>query len=73
MALNITGLPRVFQFKKGGEKISLDDPNVGSTPEQVMNLYSNNYPELTTATLSGPKIKDGKAIYKFETVVGNKG
>lgn len=69
MALNITNFKRVF---KHGD-ITLTDPNPDMTPEEVMNFYSNQYPELTTSNVHGPVIKDDKAVYTFKTTVGTKG
>ena len=66
MALEITGMIRSFTFKK-------DDPNPSDSPEMVMSYYSNFYPELTTATVHGPVIKEDKAVYEFKTTIGTKG
>lgn len=73
MALVANGMNRVFQLKKGQEKIMLDDPNPALTMDEVMMYYSNIYPELTTATVSGPEIKDDKLFYEFKTTIGTKG
>lgn len=75
MALQVTNLTRLFTLKKDGKgkDIELSDPNGSMSPEEVMKFYSGNYPELTNATLSGPKVEGGKAIYSFKTVVGTKG
>jgi PRTRC genetic system protein C len=74
MALNIQTVERVFKFGKDDNKVELDDPNPDFTPEEVMSFYALTYPELTTASLSGPKIdRCGKAIYKFVTNFGVKG
>ena len=67
MALEITGMTRSFTFKKGSGMVTLDDPNPSDSPEMVMNYYSNFYPELTTATVHGPVLKDDKAVYEFKT------
>ena len=69
MALNITGLKRVF--KHGNRE--LDDPGKNMTPEEVMSFYSGSYPELTTSNVHGPKIENDRAVYEFKTVVGTKG
>lgn len=69
MALSVTGLPRVFMHK--GK--ALDDPKPELSPDWVLGFYSNTYPELTTATIDGPEIKDGKAVYSFQSTVGTKG
>jgi len=69
MALNIQNYKRVF--KHGA--IVLSDPNPDMSPEEVMNFYSNQYPELTTSNVHGPKIEGGEAEYEFKTTVGTKG
>lgn len=38
-----------------------------------MNYYSNMYPELTTATVHGPTIRNDEAVYEFKTTIGTKG
>lgn len=73
MALAINGLDRTFTFQKGNELIALSDPNPSMTVDQVMNFYSNTYPELTTATAQGPEIKNDQSIYTFKTTLGTKG
>ena len=73
MALEIKGMKRTFSFKKGSETITLDDPNPADSPERIMSYYSNFYPELTTATVHGPIVKDDKTVYEFKTTIGTKG
>lgn len=69
MALNIQNVTRVF--KHGN--IQLNDPDPNMTPDEVMAFYSNQYPELTTSNVHGPKMVDGHAEYEFKTTVGTKG
>lgn len=69
MALNVKVFPRVFKHKD----LLLDDPNPNLSPEEVMAYYSNQYPELTTSNVFGPKIENEQAIYEFKTTVGTKG
>lgn len=75
MALNITTVARKFSFipAKGGAALKLADPNPAFTPAEVMNFYSNAHPELTTATIDGPKMTDNGAEYEFKKTVGTKG
>ena len=61
MALEIKGMKRTFKMKKNSKEIVLDDPNVNMSPAEVMDFYSMNYPELTTATVHGPEIEDRKS------------
>lgn len=73
MALVFNGMERSFTFKKGNEMITLSDPAPADTPEAVMSFYSNIYPELTTASVHGPELKEDKAVYEFKTTIGTKG
>jgi len=71
MALITTDLIREFIIEK--PRIVLQDPNPAMTPDQVMNHYSSQYSELTTATVHGPTVENDKMIYKFKTTIGTKG
>lgn len=73
MAIEVTHLKREFTFKKDGTPVTLPDPNPEFTVEEVLQFYGNQYPELTTATLDGPKIEGKKAVYAVKTTVGTKG
>ena len=73
MALSVTSLERVFKFKNGDAKITLPDPNPAMQPVEVMDFYSHTYPELTTATVHGPEIRDDRIVYRFKTTIGTKG
>lgn len=73
MALEIKGMKRVFKMRKNSQETVLDDPNVNMSPTEVMDFYSMNYPELTTATVHGPEIEDDRAVYEFKTTIGVKG
>lgn len=66
---SINTLPRVFKWNQA----TLPDPNPNIPPKEVAQIYSNEYPELTTAHINGPTIKDGKAVYTFETSFKPKG
>ena len=69
MALNETGMKRVFKF---GNR-ELKDPGKSMSPDDVMQFYSGTYSELTTSSVHGPKIEGDKAVYEFKTTVGTKG
>ena len=60
---SITNMPREFHF---GSKV-LPDPNPNVSPKEVARIYANEFPELTTANITGPEIKSDKAIYSFES------
>lgn len=69
MALNITGLKRVF--KHGTRRLA--DPDPAMTPEEVMSFYAGTYPELTTSNVHGPSVEGDTATYEFKTTIGTKG
>lgn len=71
--MNTIHLTREFTFKINNELIALPDPGEHLTPQEVINYYSNQYPELTTATIKGPTPIDEKMVYHFDTVLGMKG
>ncbi len=71
--LTVNGLERVFKFSNNGTPLTLTDPDPERTPEQVMNLLSNQYPSLTTASVSGPVFEKDKMVYEFKTTMGIKG
>jgi PRTRC genetic system protein C len=43
------------------------------SPEEVMKFYASEYPELTNATLNGPKVVGDRAEYVAKATVGTKG
>ena len=73
MALDIKGIKRVFKLKKGNSTLVLEDPDSRMPLTEVTDLYSMNYPELTTATLHGPEFEEDRAVYHFKTTIGTKG
>jgi PRTRC genetic system protein C len=73
MPLEVTKLKREFKFKKDGTNVTLPDPNPEFSMDEVMQFYSGQYPELTTATMEGPKVEGKSAVYSVKTTVGTKG
>ncbi|MHA2040013.1 MAG: PRTRC system protein C [Promethearchaeota archaeon] len=69
MALESSKLERVFKY----EDTVLPDPDPNMAPKEVMNFYSGQYPELTTASIDGPKIENDQTVYTFGKSVGTKG
>jgi PRTRC genetic system protein C len=53
--------------------IKLPDPNPAMSLEQVREVYSPAYPELTTAAIEGPEISNETLVYRFVRAVGAKG
>ena len=73
MALETLNLDREFRFDKNGTTVRLSDPNPDFSTNEVLQFYSGQYPELSTATLDGPKTDGNKAVYSVKTTVGTKG
>lgn len=64
-------LKRKFVIDK--KNITLADPDTSMTPDQVMQFYSNTYPELVTSSVQGPEYQSDCLVYTFKTTVGTKG
>ena len=69
MAIEVEVIPRIFKHGK----LDLVDPGVGMTKEEVLDFYSNQYTELTNASVGGSKIEHDKQVFTFSTSVGTKG
>ena len=67
--MTAAALPRVFRYNS----VELEDPGPEHDPVDVRNLYSATYPEITSAAIEGPEVKDGKRVYTFRKAVGTKG
>jgi PRTRC genetic system protein C len=53
--------------------VKLPDPDPRMTPDEVKNIYSNQYPELATAAISGPEPSGDHFQYSFVRAIGTKG
>ncbi|SDD58330.1 PRTRC system protein C [Cupriavidus sp. YR651] len=69
MALEVKKLLRQFCYNG----MTFVDPGPSFTPEQVRDIYSAQYPELTTAAVDGPEVKDETARFTFVRAAGAKG
>ncbi len=69
MALQVQSLARVFAYN-GTE---LPCPGSNLSVDEVRDIYSATFPELTNATVEGPEDKGGKLLYKFVKTAGAKG
>ena len=49
------------------------DPNPKLSIEEVRSFYANQFPELTTATITGPETVGDRLRYSFERAIGSKG
>jgi PRTRC genetic system protein C len=69
MSIAIATVIREFVYNG----LNLVDPGAAFTPDQVRDLYTAQYPELTTAAVDGPQIKDTVMRYTFVRAAGAKG
>lgn len=69
MAIKATAASRAFTFNG----VDLPDPAPTMSPDEVRELYSATYPELTTATIEGPEVRGDRLVYSFRRAVGTKG
>lgn len=66
-------LKRKFTVKIGNEVITLEDPNINFSPNEIMEMYSNQYPQLANATIESKGIIEDAILFNFATVAGTKG
>ena len=69
MAIEVTRLVREFLYNG----MTFVDPGPAFSPDDVRDLYSAQYPELTTAKVDGPEHKGETASYTFVRAAGAKG
>ncbi|CAD6559269.1 PRTRC system protein C [Paraburkholderia sabiae] len=69
MSITVNQLAREFSYNG----VALPDPGPTFSPEEVRDLYSAQYPELTTASVDGPDMSRDIATYKFVRAAGAKG
>ena len=53
--------------------LKLPGPNDRMSVEEVKSFYANQYPELTTAVVSGPEVIGDVMQYTFSRAAGTKG
>ena len=52
---------------------TLADPNPKSSIEEVRSFYAPQFPELTSAAITGPETAGDRLRYSFERAIGSKG
>ena len=67
--LKTSTLPREFVFN--GARIPDPDPQM--TIDQVRDLFTPSYPEIATATMTGPEDTGTSLRYSFSRAIGSKG
>jgi PRTRC genetic system protein C len=53
--------------------VKLPDPNPAVSVEEIRTLYSQQFPEIATAAVTGPEQVGDKLVYRFSTAIGTKG
>jgi len=53
--------------------LRLPDPDPKLSVEEVRNLYVHQYPDLATASITGPEAVGDKLLYRFSRAIGSKG
>ncbi|TGP40247.1 PRTRC system protein C [bacterium M00.F.Ca.ET.228.01.1.1] len=69
MSIAIAAVIREFAYNG----MTLLDPGPAFTPDQVRDLFTAQYPELTTAAVDGPEISGNVMRYTFVRAAGAKG
>ncbi|KVR82614.1 PRTRC system protein C [Burkholderia vietnamiensis] len=69
MSISIAAAVREFLYNG----MALMDPGPAFSPDDVRDLYTAQYPELTTASVDGPAIKGEVMVYTFVRAAGAKG
>jgi PRTRC genetic system protein C len=67
--MTIETMTREFRY---GE-LRLGDPNPKLSVEEVRAAFSASYPEISTATVTGPEAIGNKLVYNFTKAIGTKG
>jgi PRTRC genetic system protein C len=67
--LKVETLPREFYFNG----VRIPDPAPQMTVDQVRDLLTPTYPEIATATLTGPEDTGTALRYTFSRAIGSKG
>jgi PRTRC genetic system protein C len=67
--LKTSTLPREFVFN--GARIPDPDPQMSI--DQVRDLFTPSYPEIATATMTGPEDTGTSLRYSFSRAIGSKG
>ena len=53
--------------------VKLPDPNPALSIEEVRTLYAHQYPDIATASITGPEAVGDKLGYRFTRAIGTKG
>jgi len=60
--MHIKSLTRIFKMGS----VELADPDPSLSPKEVLDMYSVNYPQLKSASLSEPNVIADRLVYSIE-------
>jgi PRTRC genetic system protein C len=69
ITMTIETITREFRY----DQLRLPDPNPRLSVDEVRTAFSATYPEIATATLTGPEAVGNKLVYHFTKAIGTKG
>ncbi len=67
--MTIETMDREFRY----DNLRLPDPNKKLSVEEVRLAFSATYPEIATASVTGPEAVGNKLVYRFTKAIGTKG
>jgi len=67
--MTIETMDREFRY----DNLRLPDPNRKLSIEEVRTAFSATYPEIATASVTGPEAVGNKLVYHFTKAIGTKG
>ena len=67
--MTIETMEREFRY----DNLRLPDPNKKLGIEEVRTAFSATYPEIATASVTGPEAVGNKLVYYFTKAIGTKG
>ena len=67
--MTIETMEREFRY----DNLRLPDPHAKLSIEEVRTAFSATYPEIATASVTGPEAIGNKLVYHFTKAIGTKG
>ena len=67
--MQASGVTREFNFNG----VKIPDPDKTLSPEEVRSVLATMYPDIATASITGPEAVGDKLRYNFVRAVGAKG
>ena len=67
--MTIESMDREFRY----DNLRLPDPNKALSIDEVRTAFSATYPEIATASVTGPEAVGNKLVYHFTKAIGTKG